>query len=157
MSPLKKKPKNFNASQHYHQCNYFAQRRQNVFFVSKNSSKSAAYPPCFLLLFVFMLSAAATGGCKDRVLSGSGLRSVLAPSPPQPNSKTHHLWREGSKPLRTAQVCDDKIPNPNPAGDVTDNFCVLQFLSSLGLYWHQPGICQLLHQPDCPLHGQQAI
>lgn len=90
-SPLKKNPKNFNASQHYHQCNYFAQRRQNVFFVSKNSSKSAAYPPCFLLLFVFMLSAAATGGCKDRVLSGSGLRSVLAPSPPQPNSKTHHL------------------------------------------------------------------
>lgn len=49
-------------------------------------------------------SRSAQGGGEDGVLSGSGLRSVLAASPPQPNPETHHLRWKRSEPLRAAQV-----------------------------------------------------
>lgn len=41
------------------------------------------------MIYVFVCSA--EGGGKDGVLSGSGLCSVLAASPPQPYSEDHHL------------------------------------------------------------------
>lgn len=60
------------------------------------------YSP-FLYSVCFCVRSAEGGG-KNSLLPGSGLRSVLAPTPPQPDPEAHHLWWEGSKPLWTAQV-----------------------------------------------------
>lgn len=60
-----------------------------------------------------MFLESAEGGGKDGVLSGPGVRSVLAPSAPQPYPEAHHLRREGPEPLRAAQVWQKGIHAPS--------------------------------------------
>lgn len=114
------------------------------------------------------------GGGQDSVLPGAGLRSVLAAPPPQPHPEAHHLRWERSKPLRTAQVWRENIfPKRKWKDHSIDGWLPLQkglkinvllcdpfffkFLFGAGLHRHQHGICELLHKPHRPLHGQQAL